>query len=417
MENRNEIIENLTKPHELEKMYRDEPEAFKRSFLTAFEQNSSSEVLVVWYERLNYRETGTTEKTGVIHKDFYVMGVLAILAGISTRLIMHFADRDMIAPVNLLFGILPFICAYFAYRSNPERKIVYTIVALLAGSIVYMNLLPMDNKDTIILSYLHLPVFLWMVMGLAYAGNDFKKGNARLSFLKFNGEFCILYAAMAICGMILAALTIQLFSIAGFDISEFYFENIVLFGAAALSVVASYLVANNLKLAKSIAPYIAKIFSPLVLVTLIAYLIIVVSTGKNPFIDRNFLLAFNGILFSVLAVTIYSITESGKDDKKNFSDYINLALIAAALIIDGVALSAIVFRLTSYGITPNRVAVLGVNILIFVNLIWIISAYIRFIGNKKGPAVVQDAVTKYLPFYGAWAAFVTFAFPLIFARM
>jgi hypothetical protein len=342
------------------------------------------------------------------------MGLLAIFAGISTRLIMHFADRDMIAPVNLLFGILPFICAYFVYRSKPERKLSYTIAVLITGSIVFMNILPMDNKDTIILSYLHLPVFLWMLMGLAYAGNDYKKGSARLSYLRFNGEFCILYAAMAISGMILAGLTIQLFSIAGFDISEFYFENIVLFGAAALSVVASYLVTNNLKLAKSIAPYIAKIFSPLVLVTLITYLIIVISTGKNPFIDRNFLLAFNGILFSVLAVTIYSITESGKEDKKNFSDYVNLALIAAALIIDGVALSAIVFRLTSYGITPNRVAVLGVNILIFVNLIWIISAYIKFIGNKKGPSVVQDAVTKYLPFYGAWAAFVTFTFPLIF---
>lgn len=415
MENRNMIIENLTKPHVLEKMYRDEPEAFKSSFIKAFEQNSSSDVLAVWFERLNYSEAGATEKSGHIQKDFYVMGVLAILAGISTWLIMHFADRDMIAPVNLLFGIIPFICAYFAYRSKPERKLIYIIAGLMAGSIVYMNLLPMDNKDTILLAYLHLPVFLWMVMGFAFAGDDYKQGNARLSFLKFNGEFFILYAAMAISGMVLASLTIQLFSIAGFDISEFYFENIVLFGAAALSVVASYLVTTNLKIAKSIAPYIAKIFSPLVLVTLVAYLIIVVSTGKNPFIDRNFLLAFNGILFSVLAVTIYSITESGKDDKKNFSDYVNLALIAAALIIDGVALSAIVFRLTSYGITPNRVAVLGVNILIFVNLIWIISAYSKFIGNKRGPVVVQDAVTKYLPIYGAWAAFVTFAFPLIFA--
>lgn len=415
MDNKNFIIENLTKPHDLEKLYRDEPEVFKRSFQSAYEQNSSSEVLAVWFERLNYSEAGATEKSGHIQKDFYVMGVLAILAGISTWLIMHFADRDMIAPVNLLFGIIPFICAYFAYRSKPERKLIYIIAGLMAGSIVYMNLLPMDNKDTILLAYLHLPVFLWMVMGFAFAGDDYKQGNARLSFLKFNGEFFILYAAMAISGMVLAALTIQLFSIAGFDISEFYFENIVLFGAAALSVVASYLVTTNLKIAKSIAPYIAKIFSPLVLVTLVAYLIIVVSTGKNPFIDRNFLLAFNGILFSVLAVTIYSITESGKDDKKNFSDYVNLALIAAALIIDGVALSAIVFRLTSYGITPNRVAVLGVNILIFVNLIWIISAYSKFIGNKRGPVVVQDAVTKYLPIYGAWAAFVTFAFPLIFA--
>jgi len=415
MDTENLIIANLSEPRELEKMYREKPEVFKKTFALAYEQNKNSDVLAVWYERLYFQENEYANKEQMINKDFIIMGLLAIFAGISTRLIMHFADRDMIAPVNLLFGILPFICAYFVYRSRPERKLSYIIAVLITGSIVFMNILPMDNKDTIILSYLHLPVFLWMLMGLAYAGNDYKKGSARLSFLRFNGEFCILYAAMAISGMILAGLTIQLFSIAGFDISEFYFENIVLFGAAALSVVASYLVTNNLKLAKSIAPYIAKIFSPLVLVTLITYLIIVVSTGKNPFIDRNFLLAFNGILFSVLAVTIYSITESGKEDKKNFSDYVNLALIAAALIIDGVALSAIVFRLTSYGITPNRVAVLGVNILIFVNLIWIISAYIKFIRNKKGPAVVQDAVTKYLPFYGAWAAFVTFAFPLIFS--
>jgi hypothetical protein len=79
-----------------------------------------------------------------------------------------------------------------------------------------------------------------------------------------------------------------------------------------------------------------------------------------------------------------------------------------------VALSAIVFRLSSYGITPNRLAVLGVNILIWANLIWIMLSYMRFLQNKTGPSTIQDAVTKYLPVYGLWAAFVTFTFPLIF---
>ena len=63
----------------------------------------------------------------------------------------------------------------------------------------------------------------------------------------------------------LTALTMHLFRFVGMDISEFYFENVVLFGAAALAIVATYLVSRNLKLAKNIAPYIAKIFSPLVL--------------------------------------------------------------------------------------------------------------------------------------------------------
>lgn len=130
--------------------------------------------------------------------------------------------------------------------------------------------------------------------------------------------------------------------------------------------------------------------------------------------DRDFLLSFSGVLLTVLAVTIFSITESGKDEKKNISDYINFALIILALIIDSVALSAIVFRLSSYGITPNRIAVLGVNLLVWANLIWIMISYMRFLQKKSGPSTIQDAVTKYLPIYGLWAAFVAFAFPLIF---
>ena len=115
-----------------------------------------------------------------------------------------------------------------------------------------------------------------------------------------------------------------------------------------------------------------------------------------------------------VGVTIFSIVESDSDEKKNISDYINFALIVLALIIDTVALSAIVFRLSSYGITPNRLAVLGVNILIWANLIWIMFSYMRFLQSKSGPTAIQDAVTKYLPIYGLWAAFVIFTFPLMF---
>ncbi len=257
-------------------------------------------------------------------------------------------------------------------------------------------------------------MFLWGLVGLAFTGNEYGKDSTRLAYLKFNLNFFILYASMAISGMLLAAVTMQLFSFVGLDIQEFYFRNIVLFGAAAIAIVTAYLVSRNLKLAKNIAPYIAKIFSPLVLATLLVYLITVVWLEKNPFLDRNFLIAFNGILLGVLVVTIFSITESDTDEKKNISDYINFALIVLALIIDSVALSAIVFRLSSYGITPNRLAVLGVNILIWANLIWIMLSYIRFLQNKTGPSTIQDAVTKYLPVYGIWAAFVTFTFPIIF---
>ena len=342
------------------------------------------------------------------------MGVLAIMAGTSTRILFHFIEQNTIAPINLIFGIIPFITAFFVYKSGPRKNVIFTIVFLLLISAVYLNMLPLEEKDSIILAYLHFPVFLWVVAGIAFAGDEYSVRGKRLAYLKFNGEFCILYASMAISGMLLSVITMQLFIIIGMDIEDFYFKNIVLFGAAALAVVASYLVSRDLKLAKNIAPYLAKIFSPLVLITLLAYLVTVIWAGKNPFLDRDFLLVFNGILLLVLIVTIFSITESGAKEKRNISDYVNLALILLALIIDGVALSAIVFRLSSYGISPNRLAVLGVNLLIFANLIWIMGSYAGFLRNKTGTEAIQDSITKYLPIYGLWAAFVTFAFPLIF---
>lgn len=414
MNSNNLIVKNMDNPHELEKMYRKDPKAFKKAFSQAWDQNPDSQILGAWYERLHFKEKVNKEKTSLFQKGFLFMGLLAILAGISTRIIFHFVEQEAIAPINLAFGVIPFIAAYFVYNNKPKKSIIYSLIALFLVSGVYLNTLPINYKDSTILAYLHLPIFLWVLVGLAFTGNEYSKGGTRLAYIKFNLEYCLLYGSMAVSGMILAIFTMRLFSFVDLDIGEFYFSNVVLFGAAALAIVAAYLVSMNLKLAKNITPYISKIFSPLVLVTLFIYLITIILVGKNPFLDRNFLMAFNGILLGVLAVTIFSIVESDSDEKKNISDYINFSLIVLALIIDTVALSAIVFRLSSYGITPNRLAVLGVNILIWANLIWIMFSYMRFLQNKSGPTAIQDAITKYLPIYGLWAAFVISTFPIIF---
>jgi hypothetical protein len=107
----NLVIKNFADPHELERMFRKDPKAFKKSFLHAWEQNPDSQVLAVWYERLNFKETANSEKASMLQKGFLSMGILAILAGICTRIIFHFVEQEGIAPINLAFDILPFIAA------------------------------------------------------------------------------------------------------------------------------------------------------------------------------------------------------------------------------------------------------------------------------------------------------------------
>jgi len=147
--------------------------------------------------------------------------------------------------------------------------------------------------------------------------------------------------------------------------------------------VATYLVKTQLRLAKSMAPWIARIFSPLVFLTLLAYLVVLLFAGSNPFLDRDFLIAFNGILLVVLAITIFSLTERVNGEQRHLGDVVNVALIGLALVIDIVALASIVFRLSSFGLTPNRIVVLGVNLLIGGHLAWILVAYGQLMCKKQ----------------------------------
>lgn len=418
MELKDRIVEYRHQPRALEKLYREQPEAFLQALPAALEQHPDSLVLVAWKERLYYRveldSERTFENSSRIRSPLWAVGLLAVFAGITTRVLLFLVEEQTIVPVNLVFGVLPFLAALFLYRSRPDRRVQIALILCFLISAIFLNVLPLEERDSILLSHLHLPFFLWVVVGLAFAGDAYRESSARLAYLKFNGEFAILYAILAISGGLLTALTMALFQFAGLEIEEFYFSNVVLPGAAFLFLVASWLVTGKLKLSQALAPLIARIFSPLVLVTLLAYLVTVVLVGKNPFLDRGFLLVFNGILLCVLAIAIFSITELHGGQKKSLSDYINTALIALALVIDSIAFAAIAFRLSSYGITPNRLAVMGVNLIIWVNLASILLASIRYLWNKKKVTDIQKAVTDYLPVYGLWAAFVTFAFPILF---
>ena len=79
------------------------------------------------------------------------------------------------------------------------------------------------------------------LIGTCVYGNEYSKGSTRLAYIKFNLEYCLLYASMAVSGMILAIFTMRLFSFVDLDIGEFYFSNVVLFGAAALKLAAIHI--------------------------------------------------------------------------------------------------------------------------------------------------------------------------------
>jgi hypothetical protein len=235
-----------------------------------------------------------------------------------------------------------------------------------------------------------------------------------MEYIRYNGDLAILMALIAIAGGMLTGITIGLFEAIGITIENFYMNNVVIAGAVSVPIVATFIIKNYPALTNKIAPVIATIFSPLVLVTAVIYLIALAVTGKDPYSDREFLLIFNVMLLGVMAVIVFSISETSVFRKQRFNELILFILSIITVIIDLIALSAIFYRLGSFGITPNRLAVLGSNILILGNLILLVKDLYKVNFKKTLIREVELTIAKYLPLYLIWILFVIFGFLLIF---
>lgn len=409
------ISENLEKPRELERLYRQAPEKFSRAFPVVFKENQNLPILKVWHERLNFdMPTDETMEPDVKWKDLLLVIMISLLAGTIARFLFPPLDKGSINPANIVFSVLPLLSFYFLSNNRPSKKLVLTISLSYLAALIYLNFLPVKNSDSIILANLHLPFFLWSLVGLSFIGEYSLQPRKVMEYLKYNGELLIGVALLIICGVCLTGLTIGLFSAIELNIEDFYMQNIAIYGIAAAPFVGTYLTKARGKVTANFAPYLARIFSPLVLITLGVYLVTIIITQKNPYTDREFLLIFNLMLILVLLITIFSFSERETGSKIAFNDRVIFALLTVALVIDCVALSAILFRLTSYGITPNRMAVLGMNLIVFVHLIRITVNHCRFLLGKVKIETVEASITRYLPVYSLWALIVFLFFPIMF---
>jgi len=418
---KDQIITAADSPRELEALYRANREKFTQAFPDAFASRMDSAIMQAWNERLFFEEQTTDSKETPVSRwcsrDIGLTVVLALVAGTLAKL-PHFVpvlDDERFYSRNLGAILIGALMIYFCVQKTCRTRITGTIITLLLGATLYLNLLPdKSNSQTILLSCIHMPFFFWSLLGVSFLGGAWKDLSGRMDYLRYNGELLIYSTIVLIGGMVLTGLTFALFSLIDLRIDDWYMKNVVVYGAIASPIVATLLVERVVNERFKIAPILAKVFTPLFLLTVVAYLFAMILQQKSPFTDRNFLIAFNGLLLVVLGLSVFSISERGPKEKAGLVDVMNMGLVSVTLIIDLVALAAILFRLTSYGFTPNRIAVLGANLLVFCHLAGILRHYARFAKRKAGFDCLDRWIVKYLPAYTTWSVVVAVGFPIIF---
>ncbi len=410
---KNEIISNIENPAQPERLYRSDKSSFKKAIQLIYPENGSNPVIATWYERLHYSEPDISWGG----KNDLVFVILAtLIAGTIAKLPAFLnINEDFFYPRNIGFILFPVLTAYFAWKNNLSPKLNTIIAAISLFGLFFINALPdIRESDSILLSCIHLLIVLWFVLRLAFTGKKQIEGQERLAFLHFNGDLVVITALILIAGAILTGLTVALFSVIDIQVEGVYFEYILAFALPAAPIVGTYLIRANPQLVGKVSPVIAKIFSPVVLIIMLIYLVAMVFSGKDPYTDREFLLIFNALLIAVMAIIFFSIAGTVKTGKTRNEVWVLFLLSALTIMVNGIALSAILFRISEWGITPNRVAVLGGNILILVNLVMVTIRLFKSTRKNSDLSNVANAIASFLPVYFFWAAMVTFLFPFLF---
>jgi hypothetical protein len=179
-------------------------------------------------------------------------------------------------------------------------------------------------------------------------------------------------------------------------------------------IIGSWLVEAKQSVIENMAPVLTRLFTPLFTVLLLAFLATMMWTGNPINVKREVLIGFDLLLAVVVGLVLYAASARDPQAPADFFDGLQLLLVASALAVDAVALWAIAARISEFGLTPNRVAALGENLILLVNLAWSAWLYTRFLRQRGSFADLERWQVAYLPVYAVWAALVVVVFPPAF---
>lgn len=351
--------------------------------------------------------------------DAIVVFCLAVVAAVLIKVPALFGiqldqDPEFYAR-NLSLFVLPLLTGYFVWKRRLDTRTLRWLALAFIAAGVFANVYPFGPGGyTEALTALHLPIALWLVVGIAYAGGRWGEVAGRMDFIRFSGELFIYYVLIALGGAVLLAFMMMIFQAIGIDVEPFFEAWLLPCGVVGAVVVAAWLVEAKQSVIENMAPVLTRLFTPLFAAVLVTFLGAMLWTGRGVGIEREVLIAFDLLLVVVLGLLLYSVSARDPQAPPGAFDVVQVVLVVSALLADAVALWAIAARITEFGFSPNRVAALGENVILLVNLAWSAVLYVRFLRGRGSFTGLERWQTNYLPVYAVWAAIVVIAFPPVF---
>jgi hypothetical protein len=362
---------------------------------------------------------GDDEGSARTHTEMLVALGLALAAALAIKVPALFGLPPDGAEIfyfrNGSLFVLPLLMAYFVWKRGSGWAKGAWLALPFAAAAVFANVYPFrTNSDTEKLTALHLPIALWLVIGVAYLGIRWLADGRRMDFVRFSGELAIYYALIGFGGGVLIGFTAMMFNSIGINPEPLIGNWLVPCGMMGAIIIGSWLVEAKQGVIENMGPVLTRLFTPLFTVLLLVFLGTMAWTRSPIDVERGVLIGFDLLLVLVVGLVLYAASARDPQAPPGFFDSLQLLLVVSALVVDGVALAAIAARISEFGFTPNRVAALGENLILLVNLTWTAWLYARFVTRRGSFAALERWQIAYLPVYAVWAALVVVLFPPLF---
>jgi hypothetical protein len=369
----------------------------------------------LWKQLVLVPDTEGTSRGGAAWRELAVVLALAVGAGLAVKVASSLIGDEEVLFRNVGLLVLPFLAGYFAWK----RRLTWGVGVMLAIPFVVLavvlNVYPFaPDGSTVLLAALHAPVVLWAVVGVAYVGGRWRSDAGRMDFVRFTGELAIYFTLLALGGGVLLGLTFGVLDLVGVQAEEVIGEWIMPFAVPGALVVSAWLVEAKQNVVENIAPVLTKVFTPLTVVMLAVLFVVLLANGSLLDADRDLLILMDAILVLVLCLLLYSVSARDPLAPPRPFDRLQLVLVLAALAVDAVALTAMATRIAEFGFSPNKVAALGLNVLLLVHLVGSVLLLTGFLRRRRHFASLGRWQTQYLPVYAVWAAVVVVVFPPVF---
>jgi|GEM_PF-3804855 len=371
---------------------------------------SKQEISVI----LRHRNRLSGRHAVIAKRDVGLMMILALAGALSVRILLLF--KDSLTEATTLRFLISAVCTPVSLYLCSTLKVSLRKTILLTTSLIVLPLISSwypvtEPSHTAMLAAVHLPFLILFFMLITYF-RYLTPGTTRVEGINeglvFAGETVALGVLAMIGWLALTGIFSMVMDLFGLDSDPVIETWLIPSGFSALVTVSAFVSLIRYHDGQTVVTSLATIFVPLVDLLLLALIAARLLTAGHGAPDRELLILIDIILILVICLVLVSPVRR----KGTVFFYLELILIASALILDITALISITSRLIASGVTPHKSAGLGLNILIFTHLLYLGKAYLV---NADDRQILLRAKTGFLPLYALWCAVVVYLFPFFFS--